>query len=64
MEELQARFFNFELPCPGEIPECEKMRNEYSAELNKYKEQGLCSGCIERSLRNKYITFILATTNV
>lgn len=64
MEEIQARFFNFEQPCPPEIPDCERLRNEYNTELNKYKEQGLCTGCIERSLRSKYVTFILATVNV
>lgn len=64
MEELQAKFFNLDQPCPEEIPDCQKLRDDYNMELKKYKDQGMCSGCIERSLRNKYITFILATTNV
>lgn len=64
MDDIQAKFFDFTRPCPEEIPDCEKLRSNYSDELNKYKEQGLCTGCIERSLKGKYITFILATTNV
>lgn len=64
MEELQANFFNLEQPCPDVIPDCLRLRNEYVDELNKYKEQGICSSCIERSLRSKYATIILATTNV
>ncbi len=64
MEELQVKFFDFEQPCPPEIQDCLKLREEYTAELNKYKEQGLCSGCIERNLKHKYTTFILAAANV
>jgi hypothetical protein len=64
MEEIQAKFFNFEQECPPEIPDCIRLREEYNTELNRYKEQGMCGGCIERNLRQKYITFILATTNV
>jgi len=63
MEELQANFFNLEQPCPDKIPDCQRIRDEYTNELNKYKEQGICTGCIERSLRTKYATIILATAN-
>jgi hypothetical protein len=64
MDEIQAKFFDTEQPCPPEIPDCIRLREEYLTELNKYKEQGLCTGCIERNLKYKYTTFILATTNV
>ena len=60
MEDIQLKFFNFDEPCPAEIPNCERIRQEYQKELDRYKEQGVCSSCIERSLRNKYITIILS----
>lgn len=64
MDELQAKFFDMDQPCPSEIPDCERLRNDYNTELNKYKEQGICTGCIERNLRGKYLTFIQATAHV
>lgn len=61
MEEIQLKFFNFEEPCPPEIVNCETIREEYKAEIEKYKSQGICGGCIERSLRSKYATIILSS---
>jgi hypothetical protein len=61
MDEVQANFFNFDLPCPNEVVNCENIRAEYKSELDKYKAQGACNSCIERSLRNKYITIILSS---
>jgi hypothetical protein len=62
MTEDQINFFIKEIPCPESIPNCGNLREEYFSELEKYKQNGGCSSCIERSLRNKYITFILSTT--
>ena len=63
MGDFQLDFFNFEISCPEEIPNCESLRQEYKTELEKYKSQNICNACIERSLRNKYLTFIMATVN-
>lgn len=61
MEDIQLKFFDFNEPCPKEIVNCENLRKEYNDEIEKYKAQGICNGCIERSLRNKYITVIQAS---
>lgn len=60
MDDIQQKFFNFDGPCPPEIANCDKYRTEYKNEIEKYRAQGACNSCIERSVRNKYITLILA----
>ena len=62
MNEDQINFFIKEKPCPEGINNCEKLREEYFKELDALKQQGGCNSCIERSLRNKYITFISSST--
>lgn len=61
--ELQQQFFDFELPCPEEIPNCNNLRKQYTEELSTLKSSGGCTSCLERNLRNKYIMFILSTTS-
>ena len=63
MNEDQINFFIKEKSCPESINNCEKLREEYYKELETYKQQGGCNSCIERSLRNKYLTFIMSSTN-
>jgi hypothetical protein len=54
MEKIM-QFFNFELPCPSEIPECDRVRIEYVDELNNLKRQGGCGSCAENKLKNRFI---------
>ena len=61
MDDPQAIFFDFEKPCPDYIPNCEKLREEYKKELETYLSQGYCGGCVERSIKNKYTTFVLSS---
>lgn len=49
------QFFNYNLPCPLEIPECEHLRNQYSSQLAQLKAKGGCGGCIERNFKNQFI---------
>jgi len=60
--ELQQQFFDFELPCPEEIPHCSNLRIQFAEELSTLKSSGGCTSCLERNLRNKYIMFILSTS--
>lgn len=60
--ELQQQFFEFDLPCPVEIPNCTRLREQYVEEFNTLKKSGGCSSCLERNLRNKYIMFIMSTS--
>ena len=52
------QFFDLARPCPDEITDCNKHRAEYIRELNELKMRGGCSPCIEKSLKNRYITFL------
>lgn len=61
MNEDQINFFIKDKPCPESIPNCSSLREEYFLELQKHVSNGACNSCIERSLRNKYITFILSS---
>lgn len=63
MEDIQLAFFDIEAPCPDSIPNCEFLRSEYIKERDSLLTQGVCIDCVMRGLRNKYTTFILATTN-
>jgi hypothetical protein len=58
MGDVQQTFFDFENECPGEIMDCENLRNQYKEELQKLEQSGSCSGCLKRSLQQKYIMFI------
>jgi hypothetical protein len=49
------QFFNNTLPCPTDIPDCEKLRIEYAVQLNDLKRQGGCSKCAETAFKNKFI---------
>jgi hypothetical protein len=62
MNDDQLNFFVAEKPCPDSIVNCSHLREEFFKELEEYKKQGACSSCAERSLRNKYLTFIMAST--
>lgn len=62
MTEDQLNFFNLDLPCPPSILNCQKLREQYMKEKEDLMIRGGCGGCLERSLRNKYITLILALT--
>jgi hypothetical protein len=54
MEKI-IQFFNFELPCPNEIPECERLRVEYTDNLNNLRRQGGCGACTENKIKNEFI---------
>ena len=49
------QFFNPVLPCPAEIPECDKMRVDFLNEMAELKRRGGCSKCMENGIKNKYI---------
>lgn len=63
MEEIPQKFFDLSQPCPPEIKDCENLRELYKAELESLKSQGICSSCVERGLRNKYIAAVLTNYN-
>lgn len=54
----QLKFFELDQPCPGDILNCELLREEYRKERDKLIASGGCGGCMERALRNKYITLV------
>jgi hypothetical protein len=58
MDVDQLKFFELGEPCPPEIINCESIRAEYKRERDDLMARGGCGGCMERALRNKYITLI------
>lgn len=61
MDDFQQVFFDDAKPCPENIHNCESLRQQYKEELARIEASGACGGCIKRSLKQKYITFILSS---
>jgi hypothetical protein len=55
MDDILQNFFDLEKPCPEQIKNCADIREQYKGELEALRMRGGCGGCMERSLRNKYI---------
>lgn len=60
-EQDQVDFFNDSLPCPESIKDCQHLREQYFKEIEKYTQERVCNSCIQRSLRNKYLSIILSS---
>ena len=58
MTEDQLKFFRLDEPCPDDIINCESIRDQYRKEYMDLQSKGGCGGCLERALRNKYISII------
>lgn len=54
INKIIEEFFNFDLPCPTEVPMCEKVREAYKTELDAPQNQG-CSQCRKNGIKNKYL---------
>lgn len=48
-------FFNFNLPCPKEIPNCEEYRKEYYSKVKFVESLGVCTPCEVTNIKNYYI---------
>ena len=48
-------FFNFNAKCPGEIRDCECLRNEFLMEVEQYKKYKVCSTCDIQYIKLKFI---------
>lgn len=53
-DQLLLDFFNFEKPCPDNIPFCVQLRQKYQEELDKLTKTG-CTACQRNSLKAKFI---------
>lgn len=51
-------FFNFDIPCPKEIPMCEQLRVSYDKELKHMESAGGCSNCFKTRLKSKFVEAI------
>lgn len=56
MNVIIEEFFNLDLPCPKEVPMCEKVRAAYKEELDKLMSnpQG-CSQCAKNGLKSRFM---------
>jgi hypothetical protein len=50
-------FFDDSKPCPSEIPNCERLREEYKKELSLLNPKA-CKPCMINGIKSKYINII------
>lgn len=50
-------FFEDDKPCPPEIKDCQKLREEYKKDLSHINPKS-CKPCVLNSLKNKYLNII------
>lgn len=51
---IQA-FFNMDKACPPQIQDCEQLRIDFLADLNKYKKFNICMTCDVLNIKRQYI---------
>lgn len=55
VNEVIEEFFNFEKPCPSQVPMCEKLREAYKAEVDKLNNQPGCSQCAKNTIKSRFM---------
>ena len=55
---ILALFFDETKPCPEQIINCDKLREEYKQDLEKINKSN-CSACAITKLKSRYINTIL-----
>ena len=57
IQKIIDSFFDFEQPCPKEIPLCEDVRRAYQQELDKASKSG-CSSCAKVNIKSRFLEAI------
>jgi len=52
-------FFNFDEPCPGIIQNCDEMRRQFQADIERVGKMSTCTSCSFVFIKNDYIKKIL-----
>jgi hypothetical protein len=52
---IAENFFNFAMPCPKEIEECDKHRKDYLKKIKFVQSLNLCTPCEVTNIKNYYI---------
>lgn len=55
INKIVENFFNFDMPCPPEIPLCEEVRNAYKTELANLENTPGCSSCAKSKLKARFM---------
>jgi len=50
-------FFDYNLPCPAEIPMCKEVREAYQRDIDKASSEG-CTQCRKNTIKAKYLEAI------
>jgi len=58
MQKIIDDFFNFDAPCPKEIPLCEQVREAYKQEVKKVEGAAGCSNCAKLNVKSRFIEAI------
>jgi len=57
--QLIKEFFDFNVPCPEKIENCEHLRKVYKERVEKLLEGTNCSECRKNGLKNHFINILL-----
>jgi hypothetical protein len=58
LQKVIAEFFNFDIPCPKEVPMCNQIRNSFKTELTALETRGGCTNCAKTKLKSRFIEAI------
>jgi len=57
MSNLIQEFFDLERSCPDKIPDCQRLREQYQAEIKAVRDKG-CKSCAESKIKVKYMEIV------
>lgn len=58
VHKIALDFFNFEVPCPEQIENCEELRMEYLKRVKFVQKLGVCTPCEVTNIKNYYIILL------
>lgn len=57
--DIIVSFFNLDKPCPLQVCNCEQLRIDFLAELDKYKKFNMCMTCDVLNIKQHFIRKII-----
>lgn len=58
-QKILADFFDFDTPCPKEIPMCEQIRLSFQEEIKKLENTPGCSSCAKSRVKSRFVEAII-----
>jgi len=57
MSNLISEFFDFNGPCPDNVPNCQELREQYQKDIQTVRDYG-CRPCAETRIKVKYMEIV------